>query len=60
MDVTSNLELINLNQFNDTKNVRKGTRISKLQNGDKWVPLKKQTDQFIFFKNIKRFGVVLH
>lgn len=60
MDVTSNLDLINLNQFNDTKNVRKGTRISKLQNSDKWVPLKKQTDQFIFFKNIKRFGVVLH
>ena len=60
MDVTSNLDLINLNQFNDTKNVRKGTRISKLQNSDKWVSLKKQTDQFIFFKNTKRFGVVLH
>ena len=60
MDVTSNLDLINLNQFNDTKNVRKGTRISKLQNSDKWVSLKKQTDQFIFFKNIKRCGVVLH
>lgn len=38
---------IDLDRFNYTKNTKKGATISDFCNGDEWVPLTKQTDEFL-------------
>ena len=51
MNVTSYLYLVNLDQFNLTKNNRKITTVLEFYFGDKWVPL---NNEFSYTKNIKR------
>ena len=59
LNVTSNLDLINLDQFKLGKDPKKGAIIFELYNGDKWVPLTKQTSKFLAPKALRdRFGGV--
>ena len=41
LNVTGNLDLINLDRFKLTKDQKKGTTIFEFYNGDRWVPLTK-------------------
>ena len=41
LNVTGNLDLINLDRFKLTKDKKKGTTIFEFYNGDRWVPLTK-------------------
>ena len=52
MNVTGDLELINLDQFNFTKKTKNGTTILEFCNGDKWVSLTKQADDFLAPKTL--------
>ena len=59
LNVTGNLDLINLDRFKLTMDPRKGTTIFEFYNGDKWVPLTKQTGKFLAPKTLRdRFGGV--
>ena len=46
LNVTGNLDLINLDRFKLTTNPEKGATYFELYNGDTWVPLIKQTGEF--------------
>ena len=46
LNVTGNLELINLDRFKLTRNPKKGSTIFGFYNGHRWVPLTKQTGEF--------------
>ena len=50
LNVTGNLDLINLDQFKLTTDPKKGATIFEFYNGDRWVPLTKQTGEFLHQK----------
>ena len=57
LNVTGNLDLINLNRFKLTTDHKKGTTIFEFYNGDRWVPSTKQTGEFFAPKTLRdRFG----
>ena len=57
--MTGNLDLIDLDQFRLTTDPKKGVTIFEFYNGDRWVPLTKQTGEFFAPKTLKdRFGGV--
>ena len=58
LNVTSNPDLIDLDRFRITKDPKKGVTIFEFYNGnDRWVPLIKQTVEFLAGKTLKdRFG----
>ena len=57
LNVTGNLELINLDRFKLTRNPKKGSTIFGFYNGHRWVPLTKQTGEFFAPKTLRdRFG----
>ena len=59
LNVTGNLDLIDLNWFRLTTDPKKGVTIFEFYNGDRWVPLTKQTGNFLAPKTLRdRFGVV--
>ena len=59
LNVTGNLDLINLNRFKLTTDAKKGATIFEFYNGDRWVPLTKQTGEFFAPKTLRdRFGEV--
>ena len=45
LNVTDNIGLIDLGRFRVTTNPKKGATIFEFCNGDKWVPLTKQTEE---------------
>ena len=53
LNVIGDLELINLDRFNLTQKTTTGTIILEFFNGDKWVPLTKQTDKFLVPKTLR-------
>ena len=57
LDVTGNPDLIDLDRFRLTTDPKKGATISEFYNGDRWVPLTKQTGEFLAAKTLRdRFG----
>ena len=59
LNVPGNLDLINLDRFKLTADPKKGATDFEFYNGDKWVPLTKQTGEFLAPKILKdRFGGV--
>ena len=59
LNVTGNLDLIDLDRFRLTTDPKQGVTIFEFYNGDKWVPLTKQTGEFFAPKALKdRFGGV--
>ena len=46
LNVTGNLDLVDLDQFRLTTDHKKGVTVFEFFNGDWWVPLTKQTDDF--------------
>ena len=46
LNVTGNIDLINLDRFRITTDTKKGSKIFEFYNGDRWVPLTKQTGAF--------------
>ena len=59
LNVTDNLDLINLDRFKLTTDVKKEATIFEFYNGDRWVPLTKQTGEFFAPKTLRdRFGWV--
>ena len=59
LNVTGNLDLINLDRFKLTMDPRKRTTIFEFHIGDKWVPLTKQTGKFLAPQTLRdRFGGV--
>ena len=59
LNVTGNLDLINLDRFKLTTDHKKGTMIFDFYNGDRWVPLIKQTGEFFALKTLReKFGGV--
>ena len=59
LNVTGNLDLINLDRFKLTTNPEKGATYFELYNGDTWVPLIKQTGEFSVPKSLRdRLGGV--
>ena len=59
LNVTGNLNLINLDRFKLTTDPKKGAEIFEFYNGDRWVPLTKQTGNFFAPKTLRdRFGGV--
>ena len=59
LNVTGNLDLINLHRFKLTTDTKKEATIFELYNGDKWVPLTKQTGDFFAPKTLRdTFGGV--
>ena len=57
LNVRDDLDLINLDRFNSTKNTKKGTTVLEFYTGDKWVPLTKQTDEFLASKTSRAIFV---
>ena len=53
LNVTGDIELIDLDRFRLTKNPKKGVTIFEFYNGDIWVPLTKQTGDFFCTKNFR-------
>ena len=53
LNVTGDIDLIDLDQFRLTKDPKKGVTGFKFYKGDPWVPLTKQTDEFFFTKIFK-------
>ena len=51
--MTGNIDLINLGQFRLTTDPKKGATILEFYNGDRWVPLTKQTGEFLTPKNLR-------
>ena len=59
LNVTGNLDLINLDRFKLTTNPEKGATYFELYNGDTWVPLIKQAGEFSAPKSLRdRLGGV--
>ena len=59
LNVTGNLDLINLDQFKLTTDPKKGATIFEFYNGDRWVHLTKQTGEVFAPKTLRdRFGGV--
>ena len=59
LNVTGNLDLIDLDRFKLTTDPKKGAAIFEFYNGDRWVSLTKQTDKFFLPKTLgDRFGPV--
>ena len=57
LNVTGNLDLINLDQFKLAADPKKRAKIFEFYNGDKWVTLTKQTGEFLSPKTLRdRFG----
>ena len=57
LNVTGDLDLINLDQFNYIRKSKKVTTISKFYNDDRWVTLTTQTDEILAPKALRdRFG----
>ena len=57
LNVTSNPDLIDLDRFKLTKDPKKRITIFEFYNGDRWVPLTKQTGNFFAPKTLReRFG----
>ena len=54
LNVTGNLDLIDLDRFKLTMDPKKGATIFEFYNGDRWVPLTKQIREFFCTKNFKR------
>ena len=50
LNVTGNLDLINLDRFKLTTDPKKEATIFEFYNGDRWVPLTKQTGEFLHQK----------
>ena len=54
LNVTGNPDLIDLDRFRLTKDPKKGVTIFEFYNGnDRWVPLTKQTGEFLAGKTLK-------
>ena len=53
LNVTGNIDLINLDQFKLTTDPKKGATIFEFYNGDRWVPLTKQTGEFFAPKTLR-------
>ena len=47
LSITRDIDLLNLDRFNYTKNTKNGTTILEFYNEDKWVLLKNQTGEFL-------------
>ena len=45
--------MIDLDQFRLTKDLKKGVTIFEFYNGDRWVPLTKQTGNFLAVKTLR-------
>ena len=59
LNVTGNLDLIDLDRFKLTRDRKKGATIFEFYDGDRWVPLIKQTGKFFAPKTLRdRFGGV--
>ena len=57
LNIAGNPDLIDLDRFKVTTNPKKGAAIFEFYNGDRWVPLTKQTSEFFASKTLKdRFG----
>ena len=57
LNVTGNLDLIDLDRFKLSRGPKKGATIFEFYNGDRWVPLTKQTSEFFAPKTVRvRFG----
>ena len=52
LNVTGNLDLADLDRFRLTKDPKKGVTIFEFYNGDRWVPLRKQTGEFFAPKTL--------
>ena len=53
LDVMGDIDLIDLDQFRLTKDKKKGVTIFEFYNGDRWVPLTKQTGGFFASKTLR-------
>ena len=53
LNVTDNLDLINLDRFKLTTDVKKEATIFEFYDGDRWVPLTKQTGEIFAPKTLK-------
>ena len=53
LNVAGNLDLIDLDRFRLTKDPKKGVTIFEFYNGDRWVPLTKQTGDFFAAKTLR-------
>ena len=59
LNVTSNVDLFNLDRFRVAADPKKGATVFEFYNGDKWVTLTKQTGEFLAPKTLRdRFGGV--
>ena len=59
LNVTGNLDLIDLDRFKLSRDPKKGATIFEFYNGDRWVPLTKQTSERFAPKTVRvRFGGV--
>ena len=59
LNITGNLDLLDLDRFRLTTDHKKGTTIFEFYNGDRWVPLTKRTGEFFTPKTLRgRFGGV--
>ena len=59
LNVTGNQDLINLDRFKLMTNPKKGATIFEFYNGDRWVPLTKQTSEIFAPKTLRdRFAGV--
>ena len=53
LNVTGDLDLINLDRFRLTKDPKKGVKIFEFYNGDRWAHLTKQTSNFFAAKTLR-------
>ena len=53
LNVTGNLDLINLDRFKLATDPKKGATIFEFYNGNRWVPLTKQTGEFFASKTLR-------
>ena len=53
LNVTGDIDLIDLNRCRLTADPRKGATIFEFYNGDRWVPLTKQTGEFFAPKTLR-------
>ena len=53
LNVTGSLDLIELDRFRLTADTKTGATVFKFYNGDRWVPLTKQTGEFFAAKTLR-------
>ena len=53
LNVTGDIDLIGLDRFKLTTDLKKGVTIFEVYNGDRWVPLTKQTGEFFAPKTLR-------